>query len=241
MSEPTPEPSFVHLAIETSQREGGVALQLEDGRVLERTFPCGGRESDLLVPSIDAIVEEGGITPSRLEVVSVSIGPGGFTGLRIAISTAKALARGTGCALVPVPSAWVVAERWFLDSGDQGAVLVASAAKGTACWLTRLDRSDDGLLQTRPPGLFTVQPPTEEVMALSGGALILADDHVPEGFLEACSGRSRGHDQPRPSPRACLAAGRQVLARTGPVPASRLEPLYPREPEAVTLWRRRHS
>ncbi len=241
MPEPPSEPPLVHLAIETSQREGGIALQLDDGRVLERTFPCGGRETDLLVPSIDALVEEGGIAPSRLELVSVSIGPGSFTGLRIAVSTAKALARGTGCALVPVPSAWVVAERWFHDSGDRGSVLVASAAKGTACWLTRLDRSDDGLVQARPAGLFTVQPPTEEVMTLCDGAWILADDHAPEGFLEACSGHSRGHDQPGPSARACLAAGQQVLARTGPVPAARLEPLYPREPEAVTLWRKRHS
>ncbi|MEC8818709.1 MAG: hypothetical protein VXX30_06450, partial [Planctomycetota bacterium] len=66
MPEPPSEPPLVHLAIETSQREGGVALQLDDGRVLERTFPCGGRETDLLVPSIDALVEEGGIAPSRL-------------------------------------------------------------------------------------------------------------------------------------------------------------------------------
>ena len=174
MSEPTPEPPLVHLAIETSQREGGVAIQLDDGRVLERSFPCGGRESDLLVPSIDALMKEGGIVPSRLELVSVSIGPGGFTGLRIAVSTAKALARGTGCSLVPVPSAWVVAERWFHDSGDRGAVLVASAAKGTACWLTRLDRSEDGLVQTRPAGLFTVQPPSEEVMTLCAGPSIKA-------------------------------------------------------------------
>ena len=61
MPEPPSEPPLVHLAIETSQREGGVALQLDDGRVLERTFPCGGRETDLLVPSIDALVKEGGI------------------------------------------------------------------------------------------------------------------------------------------------------------------------------------
>ena len=45
-------PDGVLLAIETSQREGSVALRLSDGSILEHVFPCGSRGEDHLLPSI---------------------------------------------------------------------------------------------------------------------------------------------------------------------------------------------
>lgn len=59
----------------------GVAVQ--DGRVMERG------QSEILVPLIQEIVRQAGCTMADLGLVVTTVGPGGFTGLRIGLSTAR--------------------------------------------------------------------------------------------------------------------------------------------------------
>ena len=59
----------------------GVAVQ--DGRVMERG------QSEILVPLIQEIVRQAGCTMADLGLVVATVGPGGFTGLRIGLSTAR--------------------------------------------------------------------------------------------------------------------------------------------------------
>lgn len=64
----------------------------------------GLKHSENLMPSIDWLFQQSGMEKQELELVVCALGPGSFTGLRIGLATAKALARGTGCALVAIPS-----------------------------------------------------------------------------------------------------------------------------------------
>lgn len=235
------EPDSITLAIETSQRTGSVALRCAEGSVLEQTFPCGSRERDELLPSIDALLERAGGIPSDIGLVVVSVGPGSFTGLRIATSTAKALAMGVGCDLIALPSAWGMAEHWHRQSSDPGPVLVASAAKGTDCWLTRLEHHDSEWVESGSAGLHQVVAPDAEVRELCTGAILLADDFIQDQFIESCRDRLRGTAQPVPSAAACLAAAGRFERLGQLTPMEQMGPLYPREPEAVTLWRARKA
>ena len=234
-------PRTTMLAIETTQRTGSVALSIPGRSVQESSFPCGSREQDLLLPSIDELMAEGGCTPGDLAVVAVSVGPGSFTGLRIATSTAKALAMATGCRLIGVPSAWGVAEQWYHDVGDDGPVLVASAAKGSDCWLTRLERSESGLHETESTGLHRIDHPSDVVLRMSEGAVLLADDFIPSDFIKSCEALIRETRPPHYSAHGCLKAARQLEQGGCFSSADSLEPIYPREPEAVTLWRSRQK
>jgi tRNA threonylcarbamoyladenosine biosynthesis protein TsaB len=99
----------IALAIETSNRGGGVALQLSDGRIEVEDLTSTRRHDDALMPGVDRLCGRVGVEPADLEVIGVSIGPGGFTGLRIAVITAKVLAHTTGAKLVAAPTASVVA------------------------------------------------------------------------------------------------------------------------------------
>ena len=239
MNSPQSESKSFTLAIETSQRAGSVALRLPDGSVIEQGFPCGSRERDELLPSIDALLDRAGGTPRDIEVVIVSVGPGSFTGLRIATSTAKALALGVGCKIVSLPSAWGMAVGWSRVSGDTGPILVASAAKGSDCWLTRLERQAKGWNEMGATGLHRVVPPDQMVRSLCEGAILLADEFIPGEFIESTRELVRGVARPEPSASGCLEAGVELQRRGGFIAPHELGPLYPREPEAVSLWRSR--
>ncbi|MEE2681957.1 MAG: hypothetical protein VX641_06250, partial [Planctomycetota bacterium] len=122
-----------------------------------------------------------------------------------------------------------------------GPVLVASAAKGADCWLTRLDRSDSGLVESGATGLHRIDNPSDVVRRMIDGAVVLADDFIPDRFIEFCKPLSRKILHPKYTAHGCLLAARQ-LERAGRFSrANCLEPMYPREPQAVALWRARKA
>ena len=228
----------VLLAIETSQREGSVALRLSDGSMIEHVFPCGSRGEDHLLPSIDAIFAQAGLTPADLAAVAVSIGPGGFTGLRIATSTAKGLAEGTGCRLVSVPSAMVAAESTVSLDDQRVPVVALAAAKSVSCWLSRLDHDGDRWVESDRSGLHVIDPPDENVLELCQGAIVLADRFIPEGIAGRLSGVHEIRE-PRWSATACARIAHGFLMDGRVTDPLEMAPLYPREPEAVSLWKAR--
>lgn len=228
------------LAIECSQRTGSVALTRDGVDVEFIEFGSGGREEDLLLPSIDALLQRAELVPEQLSGIGISIGPGGFTGLRIAVATAKGIAEVTGCPLYAVPSALVAAEaiRSGLATGDR--VVVASAAKLDTCWLTPLECLEDGWKQLPGVGIHTILPPGPDVLAMCEGALLLADEHVPQGLHEGVSGVVVSRQEPRLDAAACLRITVDMARQGVSTDPLELLPLYPREPEAVRSWRLRH-
>jgi tRNA threonylcarbamoyladenosine biosynthesis protein TsaB len=105
------------LGIETSARQGGVAIVGENGVLCETVLNVEVTHSERLLPAVDRALDEARITLEDLGGIAVSIGPGSFTGLRIGLSTAKGLAYATGLPLVGVPTleamAWALpAARW---------------------------------------------------------------------------------------------------------------------------------
>jgi tRNA threonylcarbamoyladenosine biosynthesis protein TsaB len=97
------------LGIETSTISGSVAI-LDNDRVLgELSLNVGPVHSEKLLPIIDWLLNEADIDKKGIEAVSVSIGPGSFTALRIGISTAKALAFSLKIPIVGVSSLEVLA------------------------------------------------------------------------------------------------------------------------------------
>jgi tRNA threonylcarbamoyl adenosine modification protein YeaZ len=113
------------LAIETSASEGGVALirvgaPLAGTLLAERRLSLQRKASSQLMPAIDFLVRELGTTGrSPLQSIAVSIGPGSFTGVRIALATAKGIAMAQGLPVYGVSSLLVLAHS--VDRGAQQA------------------------------------------------------------------------------------------------------------------------
>jgi tRNA threonylcarbamoyladenosine biosynthesis protein TsaB len=99
-------PQLQILSLETSGRLGSVALLRSNGggaqTVVERQTVDGQRTAQSLVPAIQDALKEAAWRPADVELICVTTGPGSFTGLRIGVVTAKALAYATGARLVGV-------------------------------------------------------------------------------------------------------------------------------------------
>lgn len=244
--------------------------------------PAPLNADDTLLPAIERVMCDAGARPVDLDLVAVSIGPGGYTGVRVACSAGKMLAQAARwlqtdraeherCMCVGVASHLVAAAGAMkaLDEANRAPeraamrVRVVMASKGDAAWVSevidrrtlnspgqpspRLDRANGSImnpaawrtaLDAEPPEAWTTH--------------IVADQFLPAGLrvaIQACNDAadSRGGEA-RPSiaiippvfdPRVVLdLASRQSVS---PIDPEQLNPLYPREPDAVTLWRQRHA
>ena len=79
------------LAVETSSRIGSVAIALGERILAEAAFSGPMRHSAELFPAIRSLLDRFSRKPREIEHIYISVGPGSFTGLRIAVTTAKAM------------------------------------------------------------------------------------------------------------------------------------------------------
>ncbi len=98
------------LGIETSGASTGLAL-VTSGRVVAETVEkssCGHNE--ILMPLLDRLLRDAGVTARDLTGIGVDTGPGMFTSLRVGTSTAKGLAVAHRIPIVGVGSLWGLAQ-----------------------------------------------------------------------------------------------------------------------------------
>ncbi len=77
------------LALDTSTLTGSVAL-LDDGILKgEMTLSVSVVHSERLMPAIDRLLQDAGLTLESVDFFAAAVGPGSFTGLRIAIATVQ--------------------------------------------------------------------------------------------------------------------------------------------------------
>lgn len=80
------------LALETSAKAVSAAV-VENGKVLCSGYQDTGlTHSRTLMPIVEHILKNTGMTMAQIDAVAVAAGPGSFTGIRIGVSTAKGLA-----------------------------------------------------------------------------------------------------------------------------------------------------
>jgi tRNA threonylcarbamoyl adenosine modification protein YeaZ len=86
----------------------------------ERAVPSGNRHAELLTPAVQGALADAGVTLADLGAVVTGLGPGPFTGLRVGVVTAAALADARGLPVVGVCS---------LDAVGSGARTVVTDAR----------------------------------------------------------------------------------------------------------------
>jgi len=213
------------LTFETSGRFGSIALGIDGALVETAALPRKKRHNLELMPVVATLFEKHGLQPGDLKQLYVSLGPGSFTGLRIAIATAKMLALANAeLKLVGVPTIEVLAEQ-YKDAAEHVAVCM-NIKRGTMYAGVYRDggeviapalRSADALLAEAPRPLAIVAEVDTGIEPGEGVTI------VPRASIEA--------DAAVTWRRGKAYAGQ----RRSTAPADLL-PLYIREPEAVTLW-----
>jgi len=97
------------LAVETSSRVGSVAIAVGNEVLVENVFSGPMRHSVEIFPSIVNMLKNAEKKPNQIEHIYISGGPGSFTGLRIAVTLAKALFLAVKTKIVQVDTLDVIA------------------------------------------------------------------------------------------------------------------------------------
>jgi tRNA A37 threonylcarbamoyladenosine modification protein TsaB len=189
----------------------------------------GGHDDDLM-PAIDRLFRRVGVTArgGTLDRVAVSVGPGGYTSVRVACAVGKMIAEAAGARCVAVPTASVVLEALPAEVRS-GHVAVALAGKNDSAWVQVFLAAQEveiGRLMTGAD----IEP-----MFAAGVRLLVADRFLPAPMRVAAERAGLTLRAPVFDAAACLRAG----AGRPTCDPLELVPVYPREPDAVTLWRAR--
>ena len=116
------------LALDTATEACSVSLDV-DGRSIDRYVEIERGHAEQLLPMVDSVLAEGGISLSALDAIAFGRGPGGFTGVRLAASVAQGLAFGAQVGVVPVFNLAAVAQRVIEINPNLRRVLVANDAR----------------------------------------------------------------------------------------------------------------
>lgn len=128
-----------------------------------------------LLPHIDALLVESGLVRGDIACVVVGRGPGSFTGVRIAMATAKGIASALGVALIGVSSLDAVAwNAWA--SGVRGRLAVVADAMRKEVYPVRYELGDDGIERLDADHVVKAEDAVAELVNSAGEINALAGD-----------------------------------------------------------------
>jgi tRNA threonylcarbamoyladenosine biosynthesis protein TsaB len=187
------------LALDTAGSACSVAVADGDRLLAARRQDMRHGHAEALMPMVDAAMREAGLAASELDAVAVSLGPGGFTGIRVGLAAAHGIALAAGARLIGVSSFAAVA------APLGGQLLVAIDSRRADLYVQLLNPDSE-------PGAVTPDRLAEWLTAHGvSGAVAVAGDAA-EAAAEALPGRAHALPATAPDARGVLAAARKILA-----------------------------
>lgn len=227
------------VAIETTGRQGSVAVGEGDTLLALTRFSADLRHAVELLPAINRLCDTVGWRSEQLDEVYVSAGPGSFTGCRIGVTVARALALAVGVRLVRVPTVDVLARNALEHDPPPDHLAVLIDAQRRQLYAAVYHRNEvgydrDGEIRIGRPAELLADVPRPcavlgEAVAYHRQALAEMDLTIlPEVTWVARADHAFG-------------VGRSLALSGDYVVANQLVPIYIRLPEAEERWRQRHD
>lgn len=222
---------MIVLGIETATHQVGVAVAGPEG-VLASTRAAGRRRhAELLTPMIEVTMRHAGAGFPAVGVVAVDVGPGLFTGLRVGVATAKAVAQALRAPMVGLSSLDLLAFAARLS--DRLIVPVIDARKGEI--FTASYRHVPGGVQrlsphilSRPEELAAELAAVREDCLLVGDGALRYSELLGVGPRVALAGPALAY----PSPAALVELARPLALREEFVSPSEISVAYLRKSDA---------
>lgn len=184
------------LALNSTGLAGSVVVAAGDTVLTQDRLATRYGHAERLLPMIDAAVRRARLSPSALDLIGVTVGPGSFTGIRVALSAARGIALATQARLIGVTSFEAVAADLAPQARTNDCfLLVALESRREDLYIQLFDRARGALLEPRAvmPALLSATL-SESI----GAAPVLVAGDAAERALSALS--------PRPSTTAIEAS-----------------------------------
>lgn len=219
------------LAVDTNTPAGSVALLRNRKLMAEINLDSPQTHSERLLPSIDTMLQILGVNLEQIDGYALAVGPGSFTGIRIGMSTVKALAFASGKPVAPVSNLEALALKIrqsqarllcpFMDA-KKGEVYAALYAAKSGALKIEVPES-----VYKPDHFFTLLP-GKRIITFIGSGVPIYREKIVEFF----------RDKVRLSSRSLYIAnevgllGTDILRAGRGLDAFRIEPLYLRRSQA---------
>lgn len=167
------------LGIETSTPQASVAIGSEQGVVASALVARGASYNEFLLPAIRFCLESSSLGYRNIGGVAVSLGPGLFTGMRVGVATAKALAQALSVPIVGMASLDLVAYEVRYSPKTICAVLDARRNQVFHAFYRSspggIQRMSEYRVETPERLAIGLQSRPEEVLLVGNGALLYGD------------------------------------------------------------------
>lgn len=179
------------LGFDTATPDTVVALVRDGAEPVERRqSPAPGERpghAQQLLPLARELLAEAGLAFNDLHRIGVGVGPGTFTGLRIGVATARALAQASGADLAAISTLDTLAVAAAADGGHDGSVLAILDARRGEAFVAAYDAAG---ARTRDPAAVPPEalaawadPGAGSWLAVGDGAVRFREQLEPAGAL----------------------------------------------------------
>jgi tRNA threonylcarbamoyladenosine biosynthesis protein TsaB len=240
------------LALESATEVSGVALADDEGLLASAVSGRGRRHGEHLAAAVEFVCARAGRRLGELDALAVDVGPGLFTGVRVGVATAKALAFALGIPAVAVSSLELLAlssAPWPAAAGGGGGdallVPVVDARRGLvfAGRYRAVAGEPAAVEQVGEDRLLEPGDLAGEIAALvaAGRRCLCAGDGARRyaGLLGAAGAEAVAAVAPSPDVAVLAALGLRRAGEGAGVPAAMLEARYLREADVRINWEQR--
>ncbi len=121
------------LAIDTATEACSVALY-DQGETLAHFELCAREHTQRILPLVQQVLAEAGLSLKQLDALAFGRGPGSFTGVRIGIGIAQGLSLGAELPLLPVSTLLTMAQGAYRQTGAEQVLAAIDARMGEVYW-----------------------------------------------------------------------------------------------------------
>ncbi len=228
------------LGIETATVQAGCALGGHEGVLASAHCARGRRHAENLAPAIEFICDQAQVELSEVGLVAVDVGPGLFTGMRVGIATAKAVAFALRVPMIGVSSLDLLA---FPVRFSPRLIVAAVDARRGELYYSFYRQVPGGVQRLSEPVIGTPDDLASELLATSEEALMVGDGA--HRYRDVFEGVARvemvdpGNSYPSAVSLVQLAHARALREDFSTIDAIR--PIYLRRPDAEINWVTRDS
>ncbi|WDZ98143.1 tRNA (adenosine(37)-N6)-threonylcarbamoyltransferase complex dimerization subunit type 1 TsaB [Herbaspirillum sp. WKF16] len=225
------------LAIETSTELASAAL-LHKGELIARESAGAQTHSDSILPMIQQLLAEAGLSLAQCDALAFGVGPGSFTGVRTACGVVQGLAFGSDRPVVPVVTLEAAAQacRALHPQADE-VLSILDARMGEVYWARYRARIGGGWDVLAEPALSAAEGVATGGRPVAGGnGLAMYGAHFTPAFCEREF--AAAWPQAMPHARHVAALGQYHFSEGRALPAEEAQPFYLRNKVALTTAER---